>query len=240
MKVEGLLLQCKIGMKALHNMLGAANGFHLLLDHHDDPVAIIPASIFHWAVIRYTKPFLNHNIDGKPVRYKESRVTRAEGFDAAIHQHLLSIRNTLIAHDDLDAIPPRLLLQGAELNGQFTPLNVRMSNKSISRPSGRATVEAFKAHASSAVLAMHAHLKSDISKLKDAVAEDPASFFSGSKYQVQENLSPGESAIRLDAHDAWLDMDTPDFSAIHGGFIYETSGIEEIFDWPQLSGETNP
>jgi hypothetical protein len=231
MRVEGLLRQCKVGMKALHNMIGAANGFHLLLEHHDNPVAIVPASIFHWAVIRYSKPFLNHNIDGASVRYKESRVTRAEGFDLAIHQHLLAIRNTLIAHDDLDAIPPRLLMQGMEVNGSFLPVSVRMSNKSISRPSDKEAVEAFKAHASAAVKAIYGHLKADVGELKSAVAEDPAAFFEGCKYQGKAALPPEGGVVSLDQHNAWLDMDTPDFSSIHNGFIYETSGFEELFDY---------
>lgn len=231
-KTENLLLQCKLGMKTLHNLLAAANGFHLLLQHHEDQVAIIPASIFHWSVIRYAKPFLEHKIEGKSMRYKKGRISQADGFIESIHQHLINIRHTLIAHDDFNAVSPRFLVQGIEIEGAIFPANIRFSNKSISRPSDRETIQAFKDHTSAACTAVHRKMKEDAAELRNCIIEDPDTFIERSAYKHREQvpLSASKIEIDLNQHNNWLNNDTPDFSSIHSGFIYETSGFEETFD----------
>ena len=113
-RYEKQVIDCKVGIKALQNIYASACGFYRMLKNRDSQDSILISSIFYWSVIRYAKPFLNLKFEGRNIRYAIKKIKNTKGFDKQTHNHLISVRNTLIAHDDFEQISPRLLAFGIQ------------------------------------------------------------------------------------------------------------------------------
>jgi hypothetical protein len=71
---------------------------------------VIKSALFHSIVTVYTRPFITNNTNrpGKIFRYRISQLKKAAGFDLGLHDHLCTLRSTLIAHRDTSVIKARV------------------------------------------------------------------------------------------------------------------------------------
>nr|WP_288256543.1 hypothetical protein [uncultured Pseudomonas sp.] len=147
---EKTLLDCKVGIKAFQNINASSLGFAKMLDLEKTQDPILMPSVFYWAVIRYAKPFLNSKFENGNIKYPTKNLKKANGFSAAMHDHLITVRSALVAHDDFTEIPPRLLKFGVHLAEEefFIPISIAISNKCISFPVSPAVVKQMHLHVS--------------------------------------------------------------------------------------------
>lgn len=236
-KYERKSLECKIGIKAFQNTNAAYLGFSRMasLDRVADEVTL--PSIFHWSVIRYSKLFLDTK---KGFQYPIKNLKKVAGFSIKIHNHILEIRNTLIAHDDFTEIQPRILKFGFRINDSdfFIPTSIAISNKCISFPSNIETVAQMRDHTKSTTEAIYMKLMDDINELRNICIKNPELYEKAEKYKndygkitvTEENktLKPPNFMS-----DPWLVTPTPDFSEINNGYKYEEAKIKRDFNGPE-------
>src|SRR5437899_9433594 len=108
---------CQIGVKAYQNIRASLLAFERLCTLVESDDHLLLSSVFHMGVIRYAKPFLGAESGAGLVSYPTQQLRKVSGFSMEIHRHLLTVRNTLIAHDDFDQIEPRILIFGFNPNG---------------------------------------------------------------------------------------------------------------------------
>ncbi len=199
-------------------------------------------SAFHWAVIRYAKPFLNSKSESGKVRYPIKHIKHSDGFSCSMHSHLIEVRSALVAHDDFTEIPPRILKFGMKLGNEgdecFVPTSIVASNKCISFPSDPETVKRMLQHSKVACLAIHEKLIMDLTILRRLTLEYPEM----AKEDVLYTKNYGQE--RIDAkqahmnppdftNDSWLNAPVPDYSDLHNGYQYEEARINKDFHGPE-------
>jgi hypothetical protein len=86
---------------AHHDVLAAHLFVKQLVDDWDKLDHVLRAALFQSAVTVYARPFVeNRGSTGANRRFSISGLKNAPGFDRALHKHILTLRQTLIAHHD--------------------------------------------------------------------------------------------------------------------------------------------
>lgn len=230
----------KLGIKAYQNLVGSLHAF-------DRFVALIPtgdhillSSVFCFAVVKYAKPFVETETPFGKTRYPVRHLKSEQGFDSAMHTHILELRNTLIAHDDLESIEPRILQFCLSVNpsGFSIPVSVSLSNKSLAYPIDSESVLKMKKHVAACAQGVLNKIHSDLAKVRDAALKHPEQVAEGARYQknygqarIEEtgsHLQPPDFMT-----DEWLNCSEPSFSHIHNGLVYEELRIRRDFYGPE-------
>lgn len=237
---EEVVRNCKIGIKAFQNINAASMGFSKMheLAETNDPI-LIP-SVFYWAVIRYAKPFLNSKLDARKMIYPIKHLKSIEGYSSQMHEHLIVVRNTLVAHDDFTEISPRILIGGIHIPDEdyLIPTSIVVSNKSISFPKDRNTVKKMLLHSQAVCNGTHSKLIRDIEKLRSLALTNPEFAMEGAKYMKDYGAAKIEAEGSLMGppnfmSDEWLDASVPDYSELHDGYMYEEARINKEFPGPE-------
>jgi len=239
-RYKKIIIDCQAGMKALQNVRSSVIGFVKILELGTSADHIIQASLFYWAVIRYAKPFLDSKHEGRNIRYKTRHLKKAEGFSEAIHEHLLRVRNTLVAHDDFTQVMPRILAFGMELRDEkmFIPTTISISNKCLSFPLNTATIEEMQHHATGALKGIYSRLMDDLSMMRRLAIEDPDAAALDTIYRKNygDVTVPADGAHLVPPqyiNDSWLDPPAPDFSEVCDGYRYERATVKHDFNGPE-------
>ncbi|MGH7216203.1 MAG: hypothetical protein ACREIG_03085, partial [Nitrospiraceae bacterium] len=228
-------IACQIGIKAYQSLFGATSGFERLTKLVDSEDHLLLSALFHMAVIKYAKPFIH-----KPVAYPIKHLKSLPGFSVKVHEHLIKVRHTLIAHDDFEQIEPRILSFGInpQTQGVNIPTSIVVGNKSISRPADLQSVETFKQHTDHAITGVQKKLFDDMAKLREVIIMHPDQAKQAERYSnhcgsVQIPASGARLAEPNFMDDSWLDPKEPDFSSIHNGFRYEAIKLRRNFYGPE-------
>lgn len=237
---ERVVRDCRIGIKAFQNFNASMLGFGKLLDLKGEGDYVILPSVFYWAVIRYAKPFLDSEYEGSRFSYPKRALKNQTGFVASMHEHLLLVRNKLIAHDDFYEVLPKILTMcmNLEEEGFLIPCSVSISNKIISFPSDSETVELMHNHVRACVEGAHEKLKIDLARLRNMMLENQDLAKESALYfNDYGNVSASEdgSFVKPNALvDPWLEVSVPDYSELHGGYSYEEIKMNQDFNGPEL------
>lgn len=230
---------CKMGMKAFQNLNAAVLGFEKLIQLEKVADPILLASTFYWATVRYSKPFLGSQTRSGNIVYPIKRLKNLTGFSLSIHEHILKVRNTLIAHDDFTEIEPRLLAFGLNLVEEdiMIPTSIAISNKCISFPSSIKTVVEMKAHSESCRDGVYQKLLNDIGTYREQLLSAPLSTHTPkykNNYGEGKIEVTGSKLIPPDfMNDQWLNSPVPDYSVLHSGYEYEEAKIKRDFFGPE-------
>jgi hypothetical protein len=154
-----------------------------------------------------------------------------------MHNHLLHLRNTMIAHDDFDEIAPRILTFGLCFDKRgigFVPTSIVISNKCLSFPVHACIVKEMHGHAQAALQGIHAKLQEDMSLLRKTIIKNPGVAIDKAKYTKNYGRAeiPAQKAPDF-SNDEWLNAKVPDYSSVHGGFVYEETRIMSNFHGPE-------
>lgn len=239
-KYEKIILDCKVGIKAFQNINASSIGFSKMLDLANTKDSTLLSSLFHWAVIRYAKPFLNSKFEDRKICYPTKELKKVNGFSSKIHEHLLTVRNALIAHDDFTEISPRVLIAGIHITDEdfLIPTLITISNKCISFPINPDTVQKMQLHVQACRIGVHAKLIKDIEALRELTLKNPELAMKVPKYKNnygEAKIEAGGSIMQPPnfAADPWLNTPVPDYSDLHNGYMYEEAKINKEFQGPE-------
>lgn len=225
----------KVTLKAYQNLVGAHQGFEKLLSLNQSEDLVLLSSVFCFAVIKYGRPFVETKASGGTTRFPIRAIKTAPGFVASIHKHLLELRNSLIAHDDLESIEPRILTLFLDVGAPAIqiPMVVVASNMCLAFPNSRPAIEAFRDHVAACVRGTQDKLHSDLARIHQAALDNPSDAREGGRYKKNYGPATPTSRSQFQAPDImnneWLDTGPPPFSHAHNGFHYETLKIRRDF-----------
>jgi len=225
----------KVTLKAYQNLVGAHQGLEKLLSLVQSNDLVLLSSVFCFAVVKYGRPFVDTKASGRTTRFSLGTLKRTPGFVASIHKHILELRNSLVAHDDLDSIEPRILTLFFGVGEPATPLpmSVVASNMCLAFPNSRPAIEAFRDHVAACVRGTQSKLDADFARIHQAALDNPSDAREGARYE--KNYGPASliSGSQLQPPDImkneWLDTEPPPFSHVHNGFHYETLRVRRDF-----------
>ncbi len=233
---------CKLSIKAFQNMEVARLTFTRLSALVRSRDHLLLTSLFHTGVIRYAKPFMSADLGDGSIKYPVKHLKSAPGFDVAVHDHLLEVRNTLIAHDDFTQIDPRVMVISMKVHGAEElpiPTSVAVANKCVSHPADAAAMEKMKLHVEAALKGVYEKLYSDIHRLRTTALEKPEQTKASVGYSAEKGSQEipvgGVQANMPDPlKEPWLEPQEPDFSEIHNGYRYQTCTLRRDFHGPEL------
>jgi len=231
---------CCVGAKAFQNIRASHAAFERLCGIVNSDDHVLLSGLFHVAVVRYAKPFIESKTPTGVVKYPTKHLKKVEGFSQDLHEHLLLLRNTLIAHDDFNKIAPRPVLTGlqpADLEF-FIPVRAVVSNKCISHPADLPGAIKMTAHVKATLGGVAKKLYEDLGTMRKVALEKPEQAKAAQQYS--RNFGPvtvgagGSHLTHPDlTDDPYLNVPEPDFSDVHGGYRYEALTIDRKFHGPE-------
>jgi len=238
--IEKIIRDCKVGIKAFQNINAAALGFLKMIGLANTQDPILMPSMFYWSVIRYAKPFLNSKFEGGKICYPIKNIKNTEGFSEEIHDHIITVRNALVAHDDFTEITPRILKFGMTLADEdfFIPTSIVVSNKCISFPCSPETVQKMQVHAQACCNVIHIKLIKDIEEIRSITLSKPEVAKEGQKYSKNYGQAKTEKeGTHMQPpefmNDEWLNASVPDYSDLHNGYMYEDARLKKDLHGPE-------
>lgn len=229
----------KLSLKAFQNLAGAHQGFQKLLFLGQSNDLILLSSVFCFAVVKYGRPFVDTKTENGKTRFPIGVLKKTPGFVATIHEHLLELRNSLIAHDDLERIEPRILTLFLSIGDPAVriPTSVVASNMCLAFPNTTSVIEGFRDHVAACVQGTQSKLNSDLARIRQAALDNPSEATDGGRYERNYGSASPIDGSRFQSPDImsneWLDTQAPDFAHTHNGFHYETLRIRRDFHGPE-------
>ena len=232
---------CHLSIKTWQNLSSSLSAFTRLCELVDLKDHLIISSLFQMAVVKYTKPFLKNDSGNGRVSFPIKKLKKTPGFNSNVHKHLIDIRNTLIAHDDFNEVLPKILITNMVMSGtEFSiPMSIIVSNKCVSHPSDLSVAHELKNHVAAAVEGSLAKLNEDIERIRKIAIDEQEQVGSASKYSrtLKEKINIPVGGGRIEHPDfsgePWLNVDEPNFSDIHNGFMYEEVRLKRDFNGPE-------
>ncbi len=213
----------KLTAKALQNMTASVSYFERMATERDP---LLLSSLFCSAVVRYARPFSQPPAGKGNRAYPLKQLKRRDDFRTDVHDHLMGIRNTLVAHDDMESIEPRVLSTSITSSDPeiFLVTSIVVSNKCLAYPVSGSTAAVMLAQATACVAGMTLALQSALDRAREEAHRDPAAARAEPKFQESgtATVSEGQPAFVPDhALHPWLTPQNPDFSNVHNGFVYD-------------------
>lgn len=230
---------CQLGIKAYQNIHSSLQALKRLCDLIDSDDRLYTSSMFYMGVIRYAKPFESTRTGKGDVCYQLKWLTKMPDFSVDVHKHLITLRRTLIAHDDFTQIEPRIVgfSLGHEGVSDRLVTSLIISNKCVACPIDRSSTEKIRDHISIALKGVLQKLCEDLGRLRDIERKHPDQARQAQKYYRDcGKIEIPKEGTRLTQPDvsgeSWLDIPDPDFSAVHNGFRYEEVKVRVNFHGP--------
>jgi hypothetical protein len=231
----------KVSLKAYQNLAGAHQGFEKLLSLGQSNDLILLSSVFCFAVVKYGRPFVGTKTPTGKTRFPMGALKATPGFVATIHEHLLELRNSLIAHDDLDSIEPRVLTLFLSVGDRDLatriPTSVAASNMCLAFPNTVTAIEGFRDHVAACVGGAKNKLDLDLARIRQAALDNPSEAIDGQRYEKNYGPASPTSGSHYQPPDLmsneWLETGPPRFAHAHNGFHYETLRVRRDFHGPE-------
>lgn len=231
---EGL----RFDAKCIHNIHVALDAFKRLLVDWDAIDDIYKSALFSNAVLNYAKPFTETKVSrtqsGK--KYKISKIKTNE-FNNKIHEHLLSLRQKMIAHEDFSEVSPHFGIGNIRVDGlDFDiPVEMGVTSGSILFPDQKVDAERFFDHCKSLFDCMVRKIDMDFDDAKILINENPGKL--DEIMEEEEILSTfttdgGHGAFVNLGLDDWgfMEVSHSDFSSLlSGGYVLRKSSIGKKF-----------
>jgi len=234
---------CKVGIKAFQNIRASLEAFEQLVSLVDSENHVLLGGLFHSAVVTYAKPFLSTNFGSGLIKYPMRHLSKVNGFSNAMHDHLLHVRNTLVAHDDFEEIEPRVLMMTVNVSiekgsGPWSvPMSISVANKRISHPADLDGASKMRTHVRAVMQGVQQKLFNDIGTLRAVALKcpDQAETPRYSKAYGDQHIPVDGARLKIPttSDDPWLNPDEPNFNVIHNGFCYEQAVLKRDFNGPE-------
>ena len=165
---------CVDHMRALLSIKIAHDSIQTMLrDWHKADVTT-QAALHSACVIAYGRPFAGAKSKVGLWTYSLQPLKRADGFDLELHEHLIELRNKIIAHSDYDLFPSTMFVQG--LGEERVPLQLDIQAKTMMGIESRDLAERYEKHLAVCLRCIENSLVKDREELKTVAKKHPNAF----------------------------------------------------------------
>lgn len=188
-------------------------------DYLDDE---LQSSLHVSSVVAYTRPFTSAKTAAGKVQYPVRDLKREPGFDSELHEHLLKIRDRLIAHSDYGLLRSTMYMQSVG-NPPSLPVSLGINVKRMVGIEDRHLAERYVRHFSSCVTRIARRFDDEFNSLGRSVRDKPEIFGQTSNLPlVHQSHGPIPSLRPLPSpHGPAGDVQEPDFVEELAGYKYE-------------------
>lgn len=161
-------------MRALLAMRGAHQSVVTLLQNWDALDVDAARALHESAVISYARPFTPAATTAGKIAYAISAVRKADGFDRQLHDHLLDVRNRMIAHADYGVFPSAMTVQTT--GDEALPVALVILVKNLAGIQERELAERYQRHFRACMEAIESALNSEVAELVAHARKHPTAF----------------------------------------------------------------
>jgi hypothetical protein len=221
--------------RAVDCIAAARRAVTSMLSTWDHPDQELRASLHTAAVINYARPFTSNRTETGPrSRYRTNHLQGAQGYDGRLHDHLLDLRDKLIAHHDSEYLQARLLHEvvnlslrpkGAELS---VPVGVSVIIQALQSIADRAVVDGYAVHFDAVITAINSVYRSELHEMVRVAMHHPREalenptetevhrLFEGAPTSVGVGKLPRTEDVGL------AQLSNPNLTMHADGYIYRT------------------
>lgn len=238
--------RCLRWLKGFHNLHRSEGFMKRFAEKANSQDHVTKEALFQAAVVSYAKPFTQtESGQGKGVLSLKP-FKRDPAFDTAIHEHIMGLRNRLIAHDDLTEIEPKyawlLLEDNSDPDGPFAPFRADLRNVCISYPQDMGDFGRMYAHVKAAAAGAMASLDSHVVETRGLLVAHPKE--ARSVFQRRHDSTLGTitgdgktSQFKMDVsaietHPVMV-VETPHPPTSFGKYRHTTVDVRVLFSGPQ-------
>jgi hypothetical protein len=204
--------RCVDHLRALASVRSAAENIQALLASSAGHSPEVAGALHSAAVTAYGQAFTEARTRRGKIRYRTRALKEAPGFDGRLHDHLIQLRNELIAHADYMHMPSVMDTQ------QIGDLRVSLTVK-VKRLTGihsRQLAERYLSHFRACADKLEELLNREVQELATEAAAHPAPF------NATHNATPIYTAMTREFADlpAGNQVSDPEFEEDFAGYVY--------------------
>lgn len=166
--------RCVDHLRALASIRLAHDYMTRVLDLWASADAAILGALHSASIVAYARPFTSAATKHGKVTYGAAGLKKVSGFDRQLHEHLLMLRNQLIAHADYAYFPSTMYLQN--VGDEQLPVAIGINVKIMVGLRSRSLAERYRSHFLACMTAIEAALNRDLKELVAQAKEHPAEF----------------------------------------------------------------
>jgi hypothetical protein len=166
--------RCIDHLRALLSIRSAHECIQVNLSQWDSMQPIVRAALHSNCVIAYARPFTPAMTKHGKIRYPVKEIQSASGFDKELHQHIMDLRDRIVAHSDYDVFPSTMFLQA--IGDEKLPISLGINVKGLVGIATRDLAERYEKHLSSCASAIESALNADCLYLTEQARIYPAEF----------------------------------------------------------------
>jgi hypothetical protein len=222
-RFEKLRRRCNQHYRALGSIGMAHNYAVRLCEAWDALDEVIKSALHVAAVVAYTRPFTAAITKTGKLQYPVRDLKREPGFDTGLHDHLLVLRDQLIAHSDYTLLRSTMFFQQIGDEGNVLPLAIGMNVKRLIGVENRELAQKYEKHFSLCAKRIARTFEAEFVQFARLVRDHPE-YFDQTKTLPTEKIelsqSPNLQLMRGPSGSAG-DVEEPEFAPQFAGYKYQ-------------------
>lgn len=172
---ERLRRRCVDHFRALASIQAAHQYVSRLLEGWNDLDEIFSSALHSASVMAYARPFTSSKTKNRSVQYSLKKLRKEAGFDSQLHDHLMKLRDKIVAHSDYSMLRSTMYLQAIG-DSQELPISLGINVKRFRGLESRSLGDRYSVHF--AVCASHIArtFNDEFNELARLVRESPRHF----------------------------------------------------------------
>lgn len=239
-RYQRLCNDAKRTAKGFQNLSGALEAFQRFSSELASEDQVLLSALFCHGVTRYAKPFVVTETHHGKVKLGTKHLSKIEGFDGEIHKHLLELRNTLIAHDDLVTIEPQIGIGSLEVPGMdlSIPMEMGVVSKALGYPPQSGSAKRICSHVAACKKGASQRLADLFWEIRQESIASPADARAAAKWtrsgETLTTRTDGPARVTVPDVTQFLELKptVPDYQHLHEELLYEELKFRLIFRGP--------
>jgi hypothetical protein len=141
---EASRMRCVDHLRALLAIKMSKSNIAELLRGWDLHSAEIKNALHSNSVVSYARVFVHSAAHTGKITYPSRRLVQADGFDRELHEHIVDLRNQIVAHNDYGVFPSTMYLQ--TIGDERLPVALGVNVKGIFGIASRELAERYERH----------------------------------------------------------------------------------------------
>jgi hypothetical protein len=166
--------RCVDHLRALASVRTAHERVMVLLREWEAADPVVLGALHSAAVVAYCQPFTDTKTNRGSIQYRLASLKGAAGFDRDLHDHLLELRNKLIAHADYAVLPSTIAMQ--VVGDEQLPIRIVANVKTFAGLADRGLAERLKSHLDACSAGLDRALNTELRNLAREGQKYPKTF----------------------------------------------------------------
>jgi hypothetical protein len=219
---ERLRRRCVDHFRALASVQAAHQYISKLIENEDSLDEIMSSALHSASVIAYARPFTSAKTNTGSVQYPVKQLKEEPGFDLELHEHLIKLRNRIVAHSDYSMLRSTMYLQAVG-DLQELPVSLGINVKRLRGIESRELANRYNRHFAACIAQIAKTFDSEFNELARHVRVNPKYFEDTQNLPLQRTEHGAIPSLTPmpRPHGPSGDVEEPEFPDGLSGYKYE-------------------